>query len=53
MLTGARVASICLAVEARMCLTSRHVSAGFASRISAIAPTVTGVAEEVPFIPFV
>src|SRR5256885_15769681 len=51
MVTAARAASICLAVEARMCLTSRQVSAGLASKISAITPTVTGVAEEVPFIP--
>src|SRR5437773_10845616 len=49
-LTAGRVASICRAVDARMCFTSRQVSAGLASRISAIAPTVTGVADEVPFM---
>ena len=49
-LTAGRAASICRAVDARMCFTSRQVSAGLASRISAIAPTVTGVADEVPFM---
>src|SRR5712692_5543777 len=51
--TAARAGSNCRAVEARICLTSRQVSAGLASSMRAITPAVTGVADDVPFIPFV